>query len=121
MSIQKINQFFILKYSESEESILPGTVREEFPPKKTIRPQVIPNNIPKNSNGHANNSPSPVPPHGQQQVPVRVRPLTPATYDRVPISAAAPILTTTTTRNPISVIAAAHPQDNEIAGSVNIR
>lgn len=69
-------------------------MREEFPPKKTIKPVVI---APKN--GHANNAPSPP--------SLKVRPLSP-TYE-------------TTTKNAQNVILAAHPQDNEIAGSVNIR
>lgn len=57
-------------------------------------------------NGHA------VPP------PTRVRPLEPSTYQPSPTSHAP---SSSTTKNPLTVIAAAHPQDNEIAGSVNIR
>lgn len=76
---------------DSEEVIIPGTVREEFPPR---RPAV---NV-QTKNVQPNNSPSP---------PLKVRPLSP-NYD-------------TTTKNPQNVILAAHPQDNEIASSVNIR
>ncbi|XP_037028180.1 uncharacterized protein LOC119068621 isoform X3 [Bradysia coprophila] len=72
---------------DSEEVIIPGTVREEFPPR---RPAV---NVQTK-----NVQPSPT---------LKVRPLSP-NYD-------------TTTKNPQNVILAAHPQDNEIASSVNIR
>lgn len=89
--------------------VLPGTVREDVPPRRgTIRPQT---SIPKNSGGHyANGHANPTniqPSNG----PTRVRPL----------ETTASVPTTTTTKNPLNVIAAAHPQDNEIAGSVNIR
>lgn len=77
-------------------------MREEPAPKRTIRPQVI--GLPP-KNGHA------VPPS------TRVRPLDASTYQPTTSS----VVPTSTTKNPLTVIAAAHPQDNEIAGSVNIR
>lgn len=79
--------------STDEQVIIPGTVREEFPPKPKVKP------FTPALNGHANNSPPPL---------LKVRPLTSTT-------------TTATTKNPQNIILAAHPQDNEIASSVNIR
>ncbi|CAD7077767.1 unnamed protein product [Hermetia illucens] len=83
--------------SDSDENsstyVVPGTVREEFPPKRTIRPVIIP----KNNHGSSSTPPT-----------LKVRPLPPKTYE-------------TTTRNAQNIILSAHPQDNEIAGSVNIR
>lgn len=59
------------------------------------RPTIHPN-----KNGHANNSP-----------PITYRPKTVApSYE-----------SSTTSEKPQNIILAAHPQDNEIAGSVNIR
>lgn len=89
---------------------MPGTVREEVPPRKAIRPQVT---IPKN------NVPS---------SPPKVKPLN--NYDTTSTSTSTrrttPTTTTTTTttttpRNTQNIILSAHPQDNEIAGSVNIK
>lgn len=53
--------------------------------------------IPKNNHGSSSTPPT-----------LKVRPLPPKTYE-------------TTTRNAQNIILSAHPQDNEIAGSVNIR
>lgn len=76
----------IVEVDESEEDIsLPGQVREEFPPRKTIRPVVL---IPKNNQ---------------------------------PPSATTTQATTTSVKSTQNIIQSAHPQDNEIAGSVNIR
>ena len=97
---------------------MPGTVVEDLPPKRTMRPQVI---IPKN--GHANNSPVLTPNlnnQNQQPQPPRVRPLNPI-YETAQSPSTSELPTPTTTKNPQQVIIAAHPQDNEIAGSVNIR
>lgn len=76
---------------ESEEDDIPGTVREDFPPKKTIRPVVL---IPK----------TPSVTTKQTTVTPKFRP---TIYE-----------TTTTTEKDVPDV---HPQDNEIAGDVNIR
>lgn len=101
------NKLYILFQNlldEDEEVTIPGTVREEFPPKRvTVKPYT------PVLNGHASNT-NPLPPLIVPQTPIlKVKPLPPSTT------------TTTTTKNPQNVILAAHPQDNEIAGSVNIR
>ncbi|XP_067639248.1 uncharacterized protein [Eurosta solidaginis] len=80
--------------------IVPGTVREEFPPRRTLRP-----------------------------VSVSKRPITTPTY--YPTTTSTTTTTTShirpyvsvesTTRNTQNIILNAHPQDNEIADSVNIR
>ncbi|CAO1398676.1 unnamed protein product [Diamesa serratosioi] len=73
----------------NDTDILPGQVREEFPPRKSIRPVV---SIPKNNFQQPTTT----------QIPTTLR-------------------TTTTTKDTHAVIHTAHPQDNEIAGDVNIR
>lgn len=79
---------------------LPGTVREEFPPKRTNRPVIIPQKptITQSS-----------PPTKPPTTPAKVKPFSPSTT---------PEITTSNTHN---IILNAHPQDNEIQGSVNIR
>lgn len=120
-STNKINVIIENADDESEinEIVIPGNVREEKPslPRRPSRPSTIP---PKN--GHANNQtpisvtvvpvsssswqpPTPAPP--------KVIPLHPSfnnNYHKPP-----------TTKDPQTIINAAHPQDNQIAGSVNIR
>lgn len=106
--------------------VVPGTVREEFPPKKTIRPVVVPKNktpsstpIPRTStttttttthvplyNPSTPTAPTMVP--SSPSAPPKVRPLEPV-YDA------------TTKRSTQNIILNAHPQDNEISDSVNIR
>ncbi|XP_055712742.1 uncharacterized protein LOC129807475 [Phlebotomus papatasi] len=72
---------------EDNEIAVPGTVREETIPRRTIRP----------NNGHA--APETTPPAPPKVIPLDI----------------------STTKNPQLIINAAHPQDNQIAGSVNIR
>ncbi|CRL04022.1 CLUMA_CG017140, isoform A [Clunio marinus] len=71
----------------NDTDILPGTVREEFPPRKAVRPVI---SIPKN------NQPQPT-------VTTTTRKIE------------------TTTRNVQEEIDAAHPEDNEVAGTNNNR
>uniref|UniRef100_A0A1B0GNI6 Sushi domain-containing protein n=1 Tax=Phlebotomus papatasi TaxID=29031 RepID=A0A1B0GNI6_PHLPP len=71
---------------EDNEIAVPGTVREETIPRRTIRP----------NNGHA--APETTPPAPPKVIPLDI----------------------STTKNPQLIINAAHPQDNQIAGSVNI-
>ncbi|KAL5276438.1 CTLSE2 family protein [Megaselia abdita] len=87
---------------EEEEDVsftLPGTVREEFPPKRTNRPIIIPQKP-----AITQSSPTRPP-----TTPAKVKPFSPSTT---------PEITTSNTHN---IILNAHPQDNEIQGSVNIR
>ncbi|ALC49763.1 CG9095 [Drosophila busckii] len=101
--------------SDSEEDNInvpvPGTVREEFPPRRTVRPVLIPK---KPSSTPATSSSSsttqyapPAPVSTYAPTPPRTRP-TSHTLE-------------TTTRNTQQIILNSHPQDNEIADSVNIR
>lgn len=131
--------------SSDDEINIPGTVRVTVTPRTPAGRPVV--HIPVN--GHANNSPPPLiggskPTQvvvqrnggGQQQhqppppVPSTTqaggkRPPAVATSPPASVATAAPPTTTTTTtttkRDPLNVIQAAHPQDNEIASSVNIR
>lgn len=77
------------------------TMHDNIIPKKPI----IPVN-PTAKNGHANNSPS---------ATYRPKLASPSYHSSTTVRS------TSTTTNPHNVILAAHPQDNEIAGSVNIR
>ncbi|KAH8376283.1 hypothetical protein KR200_008655, partial [Drosophila serrata] len=104
--------------SESEEDIInvpvPGTVREEFPPRRTVRPVLIPKK-PSSSTPAA----AAVPPTTQH---VPQPPQVPSTYAPSPPRSrpsGAPV--ETTTRNTQQIIANSHPQDNEIPDSVNIQ
>ncbi|XP_017114187.1 uncharacterized protein LOC108137139 isoform X1 [Drosophila elegans] len=98
--------------SESEEDVnvppVPGTVREEFPPRRTVRPVLIPKK--------PNSTPAALPPTTHQ---VSVNP--PSTYATTPPRSRVPIGVETTTRNTQQIIANSHPQDNEIPDSVNIQ
>lgn len=76
---------------------IPGTVREEFPTRDNDRVVIAP----KHTNSHG------APPPPPSSPPLSVKPL--------------PTIHETTTKNIHNVILNAHPQDNEIAGSVNIR
>lgn len=87
---------------EEEEDVsftLPGTVREEFPPKSKNRPVIIPQK-PAVTQSIPTRPPT---------TPAKVKPFSPSTT---------PEITTSNTHN---IILNAHPQDNEIQGSVNIR
>ncbi|XP_052858264.1 uncharacterized protein LOC128266032 isoform X1 [Drosophila gunungcola] len=98
--------------SESEEDVnvppVPGTVREEFPPRRTVRPVLIPKK--------PNSTPVALPPT-THQVPANP----PSTYAPTPPRSRVPIGVETTTRNTQQIIANSHPQDNEIPDSVNIQ
>lgn len=101
----------------NNEILHPGNVnvREEVPilPRRPSRPSTLP---PKN--GHANNYtpgsvsvvPEITPP---PSTPPKVIPLHPNGDNN--------FYNTPTTKDPLAIINAAHPQDNQIAGSVNIR
>ncbi|XP_017074447.1 uncharacterized protein LOC108110075 isoform X2 [Drosophila eugracilis] len=103
--------------SESEEDInvppVPGTVREEFPPRRTVRPVLIPK---------PNSTPAALPPTTHH-----VPPQPPSTYAPTPPRSSRPSgapgggAVETTTRNTQQIIANSHPQDNEIPDSVNIQ
>lgn len=97
----------------NNEIVIPGNVREEVP----ILPRRPSTVSPKN--GHANNYtpggafvPEITPP---PSVPPKVIPLHPNGDNNKNF------YNTPTTKDPLSIINAAHPQDNQIAGSVNIR
>ncbi|XP_037725644.1 uncharacterized protein LOC119557131 isoform X2 [Drosophila subpulchrella] len=104
--------------SESEEEInvppVPGTVREEFPPRRTVRPVLIPKK--------PSSTPAALPPTTHQ-----VPPQPPSTYAPNPPRSSRPSgapnggAVETTTRNTQQIIANSHPQDNEIPDSVNIQ
>ncbi|KAH8338139.1 hypothetical protein KR059_009684, partial [Drosophila kikkawai] len=103
--------------SESEEDIInvpvPGTVREEFPPRRTVRPVLIPKKP-------SSSTPAAAVPPSTQHVPQP--PQVPSTYAPSPPRSrpsGAPV--ETTTRNTQQIIANSHPQDNEIPDSVNIQ
>uniref|UniRef100_A0A1B0FG42 Uncharacterized protein n=1 Tax=Glossina morsitans morsitans TaxID=37546 RepID=A0A1B0FG42_GLOMM len=103
--------------ADSDEEVtyvVPGTVREEFPPRRTIRPPVL---IPKKPiSTPTTHSPTIIYSTSTSKsssvyIPTRSRtPYIPSTLE-----------TTTTTRNTQNILLNAHPQDNEIADSVNIR
>jgi len=94
---------------------VPGTVREEFPPRRTVRPVLIPKK--------PNSTPAALPPTTHQ-----VPPQPPSTYAPTPPRSSRPSGAPnsaggveTTTRNTQQIIANSHPQDNEIPDSVNIQ
>ncbi|XP_002010715.3 uncharacterized protein LOC6585075 isoform X1 [Drosophila mojavensis] len=104
---------------DSDEDIVnvpvPGTVREEFPPRRTIRPVLIPkkpSSTPPTSYSTSSSSSSSS--STTQHAPGPV-----STYAPTP-ARTRPTLETTT-RNTQQIILNSHPQDNEIADSVNIR
>lgn len=107
---------FFLITADSDEDVtyvVPGTVREEFPPRRTLRPG-LPAKKPSITPATATTSYASStlrPPPSYAPIPTRTR--APA---YVPTSTL-----DTTTRNIQNVIQNAHPQDNEIADSVNIR
>ncbi|XP_012162901.1 uncharacterized protein LOC101455262 isoform X2 [Ceratitis capitata] len=82
--------------------VVPGTVREEFPPRRTLRPVSIPK---RTSTTPAYYVPTTTTSTTSTTTP-RTRPYTPVE---------------STTRSTQNIILNAHPQDNEIADSVNIR
>lgn len=93
---------------------MPGTVREEFPPRRTIRPVVIPK---KPNTTPAFQTPSSTISYSTSTW--KTSSGIGNTYTRAPYI---PTSTAeTTTNNVQNVIQNAHPQDNEIADSVNIR
>lgn len=103
---------------DEEDERYTSTMREEIVPRRPSKPNPT---IVGNKNGHANNAPPPT---------VKVIPLTPKldSTTRVSTTSTATSTTSSTTKkqvpstvNPHNVILAAHPQDNEIAGSVNIK
>lgn len=79
------------------------TLSDNILPRRPIVPVVTPN-----KNGHANNAP---------QGTTRPKLVSPVSIQTTTTT----LRTTTSTSNPHNVILAAHPQDNEIAGSVNHR
>ncbi|XP_023032751.1 uncharacterized protein LOC6644484 isoform X1 [Drosophila willistoni] len=99
--------------SDSEEEInvpVPGTVREEFPPRRTVRPVLIPKK--------PNSTPAYALPPSTAAPPAAASP-TPSTYAPT-VSRNRPNVETTT-RNTQQIIQNSHPQDNEIPDSNNIR
>lgn len=88
----------------SEEEVVP-TMNENIIPRRPIVPSITPN-----KNGHANPTAT-VRPTIIKTGPPQHTPTIQSTTTR----------TTSTTNNAHNIIQAAHPQDNEIAGSVNIR
>ncbi|BFG02855.1 uncharacterized protein DMAD_02249 [Drosophila madeirensis] len=106
--------------SDSEEDVnvpVPGTVREEFPPRRTVRPVLIPKK--------PNSTPA-APTTTQHALPPQPQPLPPSTYAPAPprsrpSAASVPAQVETTTRNTQQIIQNSHPQDNEIPDSVNIQ
>ncbi|XP_054730248.1 uncharacterized protein LOC129239012 isoform X1 [Anastrepha obliqua] len=96
-------QLDVLGGVDSDEEvtyIVPGTVREEFPPRRPLRPVSVPK---RTSTTPAYYSPTT---STTTSTTARTRPYSPVE---------------TTTRNTQNIILNAHPQDNEIADSVNIR
>ncbi|XP_055618172.1 uncharacterized protein LOC129763293 isoform X2 [Toxorhynchites rutilus septentrionalis] len=113
-------------YSLPPLEVRPGVVREELPPRKPFHPTQ--NVIPKI-------------PTVQQVPPIRVKPqyheplpttstattttitttTTQTPLQTRPSTTTTTRQTTTTTRSPQDIILSQHPQDNEIAGSVNIQ
>lgn len=101
-STNKIN--VIVEPDDNVNNVIPVNTHEEVPilPRRPIRPSTL---SPKN--GHANN---------YTPGPSVVSDITP------PATAQPPkVIPLATTKDPLSIINAAHPQDNQIAGSVNIR
>lgn len=115
----------LLFSGDSEEDIInvpvPGTVREEFPPRRTVRPVLIPkkpNSTPATSSTAGGSSSSSIPSSTSTTTQYAVPPSI-STYAPTP-PRTRPTLETTT-RNTQQIIQNSHPQDNEIADSVNIR
>ncbi|XP_055605181.1 uncharacterized protein LOC129753378 isoform X2 [Uranotaenia lowii] len=109
-------------YSLPPLEVRPGVVREEVPPRNPFRPgQNAVGKIPPAQQVPPTNRVKPSfyePPTTTTfttttttttQTPIQTRPSTPTTRQ------------TTTSRSPQDIILSQHPQDNEIAGSVNIR
>lgn len=92
----------VTEESEEEEEVVP-TMNENIIPRRPVVPILAPN-----KNGHAVPSAT----HRPKTVP--------PSYATTPIQTTTG-RTTSTTNNAHNIIQAAHPQDNEIAGSVNIR
>lgn len=99
-----INRFLLFSFTEeeSDEEVVVPKINDNIP-RKPIIPTLTPT-----KNGHAN----PAATH-------RPKPASPS-HHTTPIQTTT-FRTTTTTNSPHNIIQAAHPQDNEIAGSVNIR
>ncbi|KAM7346681.1 uncharacterized protein ACRADG_006502 isoform 2-T2 [Cochliomyia hominivorax] len=99
-------------YSDEDVTyIVPGTVREEFPPRRTLRPLIIPKkpNTTPSSKIHISTTSyttSSSKPYGKSHTRV----------SNIPTSTVE-----TSTHNIQDVIQNAHPQDNEISDNVNIR
>ncbi|KAH8295588.1 hypothetical protein KR018_006710, partial [Drosophila ironensis] len=105
--------------SDSEEDVnipVPGTVREEFPPRRTVHPVLIPKK--------PTSTPSALPPT-THHVPQPQPPQVPSTYAPAPPrsrpSGSPGAGVESTTKNTQQIIANSHPQDNEIPDSVNIQ
>lgn len=112
-----VNNFLLLILADSDEEvtyIVPGTVREEFPPRRTLRPVIIPKKpnttpalkVQSSTIAYTSSTPRPSSNYGQSNTHASYEPST--TPD-------------TSTYNIQNVIQNAHPQDNEISDSVNIR
>ncbi|XP_022227227.2 uncharacterized protein LOC111077314 isoform X2 [Drosophila obscura] len=107
--------------ADSEEDVnvpVPGTVREEFPPRRTVRPVLIPKK--------PNSTPAYAAPPAPAPTTQHALPLPPSTYAPTPPRsrpsvASVPAQVETTTRNTQQIIQNSHPQDNEIPDSVNIQ
>lgn len=96
--------FFSISTEETEEEEIVPTMNDNIIPRRPVVPVLTPTN----KNGHANPS-------------ATHRPKTaPPSHSTTPIQTTTG-RTTSTTNNAHNIIQAAHPQDNEIAGSVNIR
>ncbi|XP_043072122.1 uncharacterized protein LOC6565611 isoform X1 [Drosophila grimshawi] len=98
---------------------VPGTVREEFPPRRTVRPVLIPkkpSSTPATSYSSSTSSSST---STTQYAGPGLHAGPGSTYAPTP-TRTRPTLETTT-RNTQQIILNSHPQDNEIADSVNIR
>lgn len=85
---------------ESEEAVIP-TMNDNILPRRPVVPALTPT-----KNIHNNAQPG----------TIRPKPVSPSIQTTTTVRS-----TSSSTTNPHNVILAAHPQDNEIAGSVNIR
>ncbi|XP_017156508.1 uncharacterized protein LOC108164994 isoform X2 [Drosophila miranda] len=106
--------------SDSEEDVnvpVPGTVREEFPPRRTVRPVLIP----KKPNSTPAYAAPPAAPTTQHALPLPPSTYAPTPPRSRPSAASVPAQVETTTRNTQQIIQNSHPQDNEIPDSVNIQ
>lgn len=93
---------FNLIFSDESEEVVP-TMNDNIIPRRPIVPAITPNS----KNGHANPS-------------ATYKPKTAAPSHNTPAQTTTG-RTTSTTNSAHNIIQAAHPQDNEIAGSVNIK